>query len=96
MTEFTFSRLILLLKSNRLFQLPSVIAQPKTLCLRYVLALWWKALPDASGNSTNHVCPYPCSPEVQSILKISQPQEPELMNANPSPPVSRFYSVKHF
>uniref|UniRef100_A0A4X1V9R0 non-specific serine/threonine protein kinase n=1 Tax=Sus scrofa TaxID=9823 RepID=A0A4X1V9R0_PIG len=26
--------------------------------------------------------------EVQSILKISQPQEPELMNANPSPPPS--------
>lgn len=51
MTEFTFSRLILLLKSNRLFQLPSVIAQPKTLRLRYVLALWRKALPDASGNS---------------------------------------------
>uniref|UniRef100_A0A8C6RLP4 Uncharacterized protein n=1 Tax=Nannospalax galili TaxID=1026970 RepID=A0A8C6RLP4_NANGA len=25
-------------------------------------------------------------PEVQSILKISQPREPELMNANPSPP----------
>ncbi|KAK2489459.1 hypothetical protein MC885_005615 [Smutsia gigantea] len=30
---------------------------------------------------------YACKhPEVQSILKISQPQEPELMNANPSPP----------
>uniref|UniRef100_A0A8C6QNR6 Serine/threonine-protein kinase Sgk1-like n=1 Tax=Nannospalax galili TaxID=1026970 RepID=A0A8C6QNR6_NANGA len=27
-------------------------------------------------------------PEVQSILKISQPREPELMNANPSPPPS--------
>lgn len=32
---------------------------------------------------------YACKhPEVQSILKISQPQEPELMNANPSPPPS--------
>lgn len=32
---------------------------------------------------------YACKhPEVQSYLKISQPQEPELMNANPSPPVS--------
>ncbi|XP_038253957.1 serine/threonine-protein kinase Sgk1 isoform X1 [Dermochelys coriacea] len=32
---------------------------------------------------------YPCKhPEVQSILKISQPEEPELMNANPSPPPS--------
>ena len=26
--------------------------------------------------------------EVQSILKMSHPQEPELMNANPSPPPS--------
>lgn len=50
-------------------------------------------VPAAPGNFPNHVCSYPCSPEVQSILKISQPQEPELMNANPSPPVSRFYSV---
>ncbi|XP_023585775.1 serine/threonine-protein kinase Sgk1 isoform X2 [Trichechus manatus latirostris] len=32
---------------------------------------------------------YACKhPEVQSILKISQPQEPEFMNANPSPPPS--------
>lgn len=32
---------------------------------------------------------YACKhPEVQSILKISQPQEPELMNDNPSPPPS--------
>ncbi|XP_040095204.1 serine/threonine-protein kinase Sgk1 isoform X1 [Oryx dammah] len=32
---------------------------------------------------------YACKhPEVQSILKISPPQEPELMNANPSPPPS--------
>uniref|UniRef100_A0A8C2VD12 Protein kinase domain-containing protein n=1 Tax=Chinchilla lanigera TaxID=34839 RepID=A0A8C2VD12_CHILA len=32
---------------------------------------------------------YACThPEVQFILKISQPQEPELMNANPSPPPS--------
>uniref|UniRef100_A0A8C5VVM6 Serum/glucocorticoid regulated kinase 1 n=1 Tax=Microcebus murinus TaxID=30608 RepID=A0A8C5VVM6_MICMU len=32
---------------------------------------------------------YACKhPEIQSILKISQPQEPELMNANPSPPPS--------
>lgn len=38
----------------------------------------------------------PCSPEVQSILKISPPQEPELMNANPSPPVSIFLLVKPF
>ena len=30
MTELTFSTLILLLKLNRLFQLPSVIAQTKT------------------------------------------------------------------
>ncbi|MEJ1275302.1 serum/glucocorticoid regulated kinase 1 [Cricetulus griseus] len=46
---------------------------------------------------------YACKhPEVQSILKISQPQEPELMNANPSPPVllarhkaeEAFYAVK--
>lgn len=27
-------------------------------------------------------------PEVQPILKISQPQEPQLMNTNPSPPPS--------
>ncbi|KAJ7417030.1 Serine/threonine-protein kinase Sgk1 [Pitangus sulphuratus] len=46
---------------------------------------------------------YACKhPEVQSILKISQPHEPELMNANPSPPVllarhkaeEQFYAVK--
>ncbi|KAI6071276.1 Serine/threonine-protein kinase Sgk1 isoform X2 [Aix galericulata] len=45
---------------------------------------------------------HPHRPEVQSILKISQPQEPELMNANPSPPVllarhkaeEQFYAVK--
>ncbi|KAK7835392.1 hypothetical protein U0070_017928 [Myodes glareolus] len=46
---------------------------------------------------------YACKhPEVQSILKISQPQEPELMNASPSPPVllarhkaeEAFYAVK--
>lgn len=34
------------------------------------------------------------SPEVQSILKISQPQEPELMNASPSPPVSTLMSTE--
>lgn len=32
------------------------------------------------------------SPEVQSILTLSPPQEAELMNANPSPPVSMFTS----
>lgn len=30
------------------------------------------------------------SPEVQSILNLSPPQDAELMNANPSPPVSIF------
>lgn len=30
------------------------------------------------------------SAEVQSILNLSPPQEAELMNANPSPPVSIF------
>lgn len=55
-----------------------------------LLALWWKDPPDVlvMTNAYSHRC----SPEVQSILKISQPQEPELMNANPSPPVSRFYA----
>lgn len=32
------------------------------------------------------VC-FPCSPEVQSILNLTPPQDAELMNANPSPPV---------
>lgn len=89
MMELTASRKILPHKSNRLFWLPSVVGSSRAL-LRYVLALWWKDLPAAPGNSPNHVYSYPCSSEVQSILKISQPQEPELMNANPSPPVSRF------
>lgn len=31
-----------------------------------------------------------CSPEVQSILNLNPPQDAELMNANPSPPVSTF------
>lgn len=35
--------------------------------------------------SNSYACKHP---EVQSILKISQPQEPELMNANSSPPPS--------
>lgn len=30
------------------------------------------------------------SPEVQSILNLNPPQDAELMNANPSPPVSAF------
>lgn len=29
------------------------------------------------------------SSEVQSILNLSPPQDPELMNTNPSPPVSK-------
>lgn len=32
------------------------------------------------------------SPEVQSILNLNPPQDAELMNANPSPPVSAFSS----
>ncbi|EQB78728.1 serine/threonine-protein kinase Sgk1 isoform 2 [Camelus ferus] len=39
---------------------------------------------------------YACKhPEVQSILKISQPQEPELMNANPSPPEKHIMSERN-
>lgn len=90
--ELTVTRKILLFKSNGLFWLPSEVDSTKTVP-RYVLALWRKDLPVLLLVTLNHVCSYPCSPEVQSILKISQPQEPELMNANPSPPVSRFYSV---
>lgn len=38
------------------------------------------------------LCFFIFSPEVQSILNLSPPQEAELMNANPSPPVSIFAS----
>lgn len=33
------------------------------------------------------------SPEVQSILNLSPPQDAELMNTNPSPPVSIFVYI---
>lgn len=36
------------------------------------------------------LCLFFYSPEVQSILNLSPPQEAELMNTNPSPPVSIF------
>lgn len=90
--ELTVNRKIYSLNRIDCFRLASVVSSSRTVP-QYVLALWWKDLPALLLVTPNQVCSYPCSPEVQSILKISQPQEPELMNANPSPPVSRFYSV---
>lgn len=52
MADFTFSRWILFLKPNRLFQLLSLTVQAKTELspARYLLALWRKDLPDTYGD----------------------------------------------
>lgn len=52
--------------------------------------LWCKQCSCALLGHKLNLSLFPFSPEVQSILNLNPPQDAELMNTNPSPPVSCF------